>query len=243
MHLWACASLYSSEIPTKPSRWLILSRWPTQPLSPQALAPALFCRLPYYADCPVLTCSLLLSTLFYRLSCPFSMGPCLPSSSSGLVGNLAREPFVWVSRQNRQRDPLTGTHTHTHRNEILPSCQIWVHVENNASWCLIQAIQQKFGLSRYISKECKIINISLKPLMKPSLLIFWISNLLRRVCICVYVCMFVYVCIYVCVWMWCILKSIQNIVTDERQFLERQEIFIQLTGNSNSCLHKTPIFL
>ena len=35
---------------------------------------------------------------------------CLPSFSSGLVGNLARKPFVWVSRQNRQKDPLAGTH-------------------------------------------------------------------------------------------------------------------------------------
>ena len=34
----------------------------------------------------------------------------LPSSTSG----LAHRPFVWVSRQNRQRDRLTGTHTHQH---------------------------------------------------------------------------------------------------------------------------------
>ena len=38
-------------------RWLILSRWTTRPLSPQALASALFCRLP----CSVLFCWLLSS--------------------------------------------------------------------------------------------------------------------------------------------------------------------------------------
>ena len=61
--------------------WLILSRWPTQPLSPQALAPALFCRLPcsvHFSPLPPLFCS----------------GTFLPSPSSGLVRNLARKPFV-----------------------------------------------------------------------------------------------------------------------------------------------------
>ena len=38
--------------------------------------------------------------------------PCLSSSSFGLVGNLARKPFAWVSRVNRRRNPLTGTHPH-----------------------------------------------------------------------------------------------------------------------------------
>ena len=38
--------------------------------------------------------------------------PCLPSSSSVLVGNLANKLFVWVSRQNRLRNPLIGTHPH-----------------------------------------------------------------------------------------------------------------------------------
>ena len=40
------------------------------------------------------------------------LGPCLSSSSSGLVGNLVRKHFVWVSRQSRQRNPLTGVHPH-----------------------------------------------------------------------------------------------------------------------------------
>ena len=81
-------------------RWLILSRWPTQPLSPQVLAVAF---LLLTIDCPVLSVTF------------------LPFSSSGLVGDLACKPFVWVSRQNRQRDPLTGTHRHPH-NECPTSC-------------------------------------------------------------------------------------------------------------------------
>ena len=44
-------------------------------------------------------------------SCLFTaLEPCLSSFSSGLVGNLMHKPFVWVSLQNRQRNPLTGTH-------------------------------------------------------------------------------------------------------------------------------------
>ena len=54
-----------------------------------------------------------------------SLGPCLSSSSSSLVWNLARKPFVWVSCQNRQRNPLTGSHPHPHPlNECSPSCHI-----------------------------------------------------------------------------------------------------------------------
>ena len=86
-------------------RWLILSRWPTRRLSPQALAHALFCRLPCSVDWFLLFCSV--------LSCSGTF--CLPSSSSDLTDNHVRKPFVWVSRQNRQRDPLTGTHPRPHK--------------------------------------------------------------------------------------------------------------------------------
>ena len=65
-------------------------------------------------DCPILSTS-----MFYS-------GTFLPSSSFGLVGDLTRKPFVWVSRKNSQRDPLTGTHPHPH-NECLTSC----HTCNN----------------------------------------------------------------------------------------------------------------
>ena len=80
-------------------RWLILSR---------------------SADCPVLPNSVLSTGFFcYALFCP-ALGPCLPSSSSGRMGDLVCKHFVWVSRQNRQRDPLIGTHTHTNRNGCPP---------------------------------------------------------------------------------------------------------------------------
>ena len=52
-----------------------------------------------------------------------ALGPCLSSSSSDLVGDLARKSSVWVSRQNRQRNPLSGAHPHSHtQNECSPSC-------------------------------------------------------------------------------------------------------------------------
>ena len=98
--------MYSSEIPTKPPGTL------THPftlanLASESIGPSSCLLSP--ADCPVLPTSLFCSGIF------------LPSSSAGLVWDLARKPFVWVSRQNRQMDPLTGTHPHTH-NECPTSC-------------------------------------------------------------------------------------------------------------------------
>ena len=59
------------------------------------------------ADCVLL----LLTPLLCRLS-PFVFSRAfLPSSTYGLVGDLVRKPFVWVSRQNKQRDSLIGTYT------------------------------------------------------------------------------------------------------------------------------------
>ena len=97
-------------------RWLILSRCLTWLLSPQVPTPltVAFPRLlltAFSVDC------------FHLLT---ALGPCLLSSSSGLVGNLALKPFVWVSRQNRQRNPLTGTHSHP-QNECT---QIVPHTHN-----------------------------------------------------------------------------------------------------------------
>ena len=66
------------------------------------------------------------------------LGPCLSSSSSGLVRNLMHKPFVWVTRQNRQRNPLTGAQTHP-QNDCPPSCYI---CSLNTSWswkCLWQS--------------------------------------------------------------------------------------------------------
>ena len=63
---------------------------------------------------PTVDCSLLLITQFCRLPHSVPSGTFLLSSSSGLMGNLVH--------QNRQRNLLTGTHTH--RNECHPSCHI-----------------------------------------------------------------------------------------------------------------------
>ena len=41
-----------------------------------------------------------------------ALGPSFSSSSSSLVGNLARKLFVLISRQNKQRNTLTGAHPH-----------------------------------------------------------------------------------------------------------------------------------
>ena len=93
-------------------RWLIVSSWPTRSLDPQVLAVAFslqltvlfFCSLPPSVDCPVLSTGFFCSALglfFPRL---------LPVSS----GDLPRKPFLWVLRQNRQRNALAGTHPHPH---------------------------------------------------------------------------------------------------------------------------------
>ena len=54
------------------------------------------------------------SGLLCQLTLSVFSGTLLPASSSGLVGDIALKPFVWVSRQNRQMDRLTDTHTHLH---------------------------------------------------------------------------------------------------------------------------------
>ena len=71
---------------------------------PWLLLTALFCWLFSSAHCPLLLTAL---------------GPCLPSSSSGLEGNLARRPFVRISWQNRQKDLLISTHLQPQKR-ILP---------------------------------------------------------------------------------------------------------------------------
>ena len=83
-------------------------------------------QLPFSDHClspTVAYCSLLLTAL----------GPCLSLSFSGLVGNLAHKPFVWVSRQNRQRNPLTGTQPHPQKRmpPIVPHISNYCMQTNN----------------------------------------------------------------------------------------------------------------
>ena len=105
--------MYSSKIPTKTPGMLTHPLMSANPVS-GSTGPS---------SCLPLTsvdCSLLLTALFCRLVSFALSVVYLLQSSSGLMGNLAHNPFVWVSHQNRQRDPLTGTHTH--RNECHLSC-------------------------------------------------------------------------------------------------------------------------
>ena len=124
MHLWACTNVYSSKIHTKPPWTLAHPLTLANPAS-EITGPSSHLLSP--VDCPVLSCSLLSSSL--------DSGTFLPSSSSDLVGNLPRNPFVWVLRQNRLREPLTGTHLNPHPhpnpyNECPTSCHKF-HTLNN----------------------------------------------------------------------------------------------------------------
>ena len=59
-----------------------------------------------------------------------ALGPCLSSSSSGLVRNLARKPFVWVSRTKHSKessDWRTPTPTETNRPPRATSVLISVY--------------------------------------------------------------------------------------------------------------------
>ena len=121
--LWlsrACTRMRFSH--TYQERWLILSRWLTWLLGPQVPTPRF-------------NSSLSLTVVFFWLwltpICS-ALGPCFSSSSSCLVGNLACKPFVWVSRQNRQRNPLTGARPNP-LNECLPKCHIRNHTNGLVS--------------------------------------------------------------------------------------------------------------
>ena len=118
------------------------SRWPNRPLGPQVLAVAFFwplaspnfCRLLSHPDCPVLFTAFFCQLRFSACLLLFCLGPCLPSSSSGLVGDLTRKPFVWVSPQNRQRNPMTGTHPHhTPTTNAQNRDTVFGKLSNNAS--------------------------------------------------------------------------------------------------------------
>ena len=79
--------------------------------------PASILSQPPSADCVLLWTSissrLFSSSLLCQLTPSVFPGTFLPSPTTG----LAHRPFVWVSRQNRQRDPLSGTNTNG--NEML----------------------------------------------------------------------------------------------------------------------------
>ena len=81
-----------------------------------------------YITPTVLLCSLLLTASLrppFVNSPSFFSGTFLSSSTSGLAGDLIIRPFVWVSRQSRQRDSLTSAHTPNTTNGHIVSHSEW----------------------------------------------------------------------------------------------------------------------
>ena len=118
----AIASMYPSKIPTQLPGTL------THPLT--LADPASGSTIPNssFSSCLSLTVAFPLTVVNFSLFT--TLGPCLSSSSSGLVGNLVRKLFVQFSRQNRQRNPLTGAHPHPHpQNEYPLSCHKLLNVK------------------------------------------------------------------------------------------------------------------
>ena len=104
------------------------------------------------------------------------LGPCLSSSSSGLVGNV----FVWVSRQNTQKNPLTGAHPHPHpQNECLPLCHTSM-AWNTSSEFMVLGLPNITGSSRFYQPERNFLNhliILIQPTShSPYIKLFWFSN-------------------------------------------------------------------
>ena len=64
-----------------------------------------------------ITSRLFSSALLCQLTLSVISGTFHHSSTSGLVGDLVLRPFVWASRQNRQRDRLSGANING--NELL----------------------------------------------------------------------------------------------------------------------------
>ena len=92
-------------------RWLILLHWLIWLLDSQVPTPRFNSRLPSERRL----------SLTVDNSYPLTaLRPCFSLSSSSLVGDNARKPFAWVSRQNRQRSPLAGAHPHAQK-ECPPS--------------------------------------------------------------------------------------------------------------------------
>ena len=81
-----------------------------------------YLKLTVLLCCPLSTASLRPPFVIWP---SFFPGTFLSSSTSGLARDLTVRPFVWVSRQSRQRDSLTcarahariHTHTHTQHNK------------------------------------------------------------------------------------------------------------------------------
>ena len=112
------------------------------------LLTALFCRP--VSSAPL--CWLSSSALLCQLTLSVFSGTFLPSSTSCLVGDLALRPFVWVSRQNRKRDPEWYPHK---QKRMLP---IVSHLTIFAVSCRIRcvnynAIQEVANLKNWLRSK------------------------------------------------------------------------------------------
>ena len=121
-HSVAIARVYPNEIPTQQpgtqTHPLVLADLACGSTSPNSSL-----QQPPLSNRP-----LFLTVANFRLL--IALEPCLSSSSSRLAGNLVRKPFVWVSHQNQQRNPLTGADPHPHpQNECPPSCLVETAVQ------------------------------------------------------------------------------------------------------------------
>ena len=100
-------------------RWLILSRW--------IHCSQLLLQQPLLSDRR-------LSLTVANFSLFTALGYCLSSSSSVFVGNFTCKPFVWVSRQNILRNPLTGAHPHSHNECSLLWHSISIYYFHTVKW-------------------------------------------------------------------------------------------------------------
>ena len=72
----------------------------------------------------VISSRLFSSAFLYQLTLSVFSGTFRPSSTSGLVGDLALRSFVWVSHENRQKDSLSGANTNG--NKLLRIVSQWI---------------------------------------------------------------------------------------------------------------------
>ena len=94
-------------------------------VSQQVLAVAFLTSVDWSPLCPAFISWLTFSWLLSPADCPWDPPSLVLFWSRG---RSRAKSFVWVSRQNRQRDPLTSTRTH--RNECHPSCHSYLKTLN-----------------------------------------------------------------------------------------------------------------
>ena len=147
-------------------------------LSPQVLAATFLTSVNWSPLCPALitwlTCSVnwsLLAAPFCWLLClvrpllpiilfswlcpPLFSGTFLLLSTSGLMGDIIHKHSVWVLRQNRQRDCLTGTHT--------TNAQLCVTIAVHALFSVDETLLLKYVNLSTDFREPQFIEVEMSP--------------------------------------------------------------------------------